>query len=256
MIQKIFKEFIEKTRDDLSIRPRRSDLYKGVPPPPLELGYDETKRVIDLPSQKDIRVDAIDLREAIEKRRSFRNYTEQMLTLEELSWLLWCTQGVKEIVDRPQGVSHPTRATLRVVPSSGACHPFETYLLVNRVKGLQSGLYRFLAIKHKLVEVSLEEGLADKITEVCWGQQFVKRSAAVFIWTFLPYRTTWRYGARGLRALMEAGHICQNLYLSAEAIHCGVCAVDAFGDNEFNAILGIDGEDQFIVYIATVGKKR
>jgi SagB-type dehydrogenase family enzyme len=247
---------MDKTRDDITKSPRDADINKGVPPPALQLDYNKSKKIINLFHPNEIKVNELKLSEVINNRKSYRNYSEQLLTLEELSWLLWATQGVKEIVEKPVGVSNPTRATLRTVPSSGACHPFETYIIINKVEGLRNGLYRYLAIEHKLLEVKIEEDLTTKIAEICWRQYFIKSSAIIFIWVFVPYRTTWRYGTRGLRALMEAGHICQNLYLSAQAISCGVCAIDAFDDNKFNEALGIDGIDQFIVYIATVGKKK
>lgn len=250
MPKTIIRDFMERTSwagsraTDLG----DADQSNGLPQPLLELGYDKTKRIIDLPSPKDVKVDALDLRDAIERRVSVRSYAEKPISLEELSWLLWCTQGVKRVTGRP--------STLRTVPSGGARHPFETYLLVNQVDGLSPGLYRFLAIEHKLVELSLDEGLADEITEACWGQPFIKKNAATFIWTFVPYRSIWRYGKRGGRSIAEAGHICQNLYLSAEAIRCGVCAIGAFSDERMNSILEIDTEEQFVVYVATVGKKK
>jgi SagB-type dehydrogenase family enzyme len=107
------------------------------------------------------------------------------------------------------------------------------------------------------VELNLEKGLSEKITEACYGKQFVKTSAATFIWTLVPYRTIWRYGAGGCRDLLiEPGHVCQNLYLAAEAIGSGVCAITAFKDEEINSILGIDGMEQLVIYVATVGKKK
>ncbi len=247
----IFRDLIEKTYFSGSGARNvdKTDQLKLLLQPPIELEYDKTKRIIDLPAPGDIKVDAIDLRVAIERRRSVRAYSEEPLTLEELSWLLWATQGVKEVTDRP--------ATMRTVPSSGARHPLETYLLVNLVEGLRPVLYRYLAIEHKLVELNLEKGLSEKITEACYGKQFVKTSAATFIWTLVPYRTIWRYGAGGCRDLLiEPGHVCQNLYLAAEAIGSGVCAITAFKDEEINSILGIDGMEQLVIYVATVGKKK
>ena len=147
--------------------------------------------------------------------------------------------------------------TLRTVPSSGARHAFETYLLVNRVQGLHPGLYRFLAIKHKLAEVSLDPSLANKITEARLQQRHLNTSAVTFIWTAVPYRMVWRYGERGYRYLhIDAGHVCQNLYLAAEAIGSGVCAIGAFNDEDINNLLGIDGKEQFVIYVAAVGKKK
>jgi len=239
-------EFMEKTQFRYLTA---SDQQKGLPHPPLELGYDETKATIDLPVPMDIEAETTDLVKAIENRRSMRNYSKQPLTLDELSFLLWCTQGVKKVVNE--------LVTLRTVPSAGARHAFETYLLVNRVQGLHPGLYRFLAVKYKLVEVSLDPSLAEEITEACLRQRFVSTSAVTFIWIAVPYRMGWRYGERGYRYLLiDVGHVCQNLYLAAEAIGSGVCAIGAFNDKAINNIVGIDGKQQFVIYVATLGKRQ
>ncbi len=245
-MNKIGREFIEKTKYQYL---DKSEQTKGAPQPPLELDYDRTKRLIDLPKPDEIKIPSADLKNAIEHRRSIRSYSREPLTIEELSYLLWCTQGVQEVV--------PGSSTLRNVPSGGARHPFETYPLVNNVTGLKAGLYRFLAIDHKLVEENMASDIADRITEACLRQQFVKTSSATFIWTAVPYRVTWRYGQRGYRFMfLDAGHVCQNLYLSAESITCGVCAIAAYSDDEMNRLLELDGEEQFVIYMAAVGKKR
>lgn len=226
----------------------KSDQQKGLPQPPLELPPDPDIPVIDLPRPDTISVPPLDLRTAIERRRSIRNYTREPLALEELSFLLWCTQGVQQTAG--------TYWTMRTVPSAGARHAFETYLMANNVGGLKPGLYRFLATSHQLQQVDLDPMLAQWITNACFDQMFVLRNNVVFIWTAVPYRMTWRYGERGYRDLhLDAGHAGQNLYLAAEAVNCGVCAVGAFDDDLMNEILGINGSDQFVIYLATVGKK-
>jgi SagB-type dehydrogenase family enzyme len=246
MAQGIGHQFMKETRYQYL---GASDQRKGLPQPPLELDYEASQPGIDLPAPLDLPAYQISLTSAIENRRSVRRYAEQALTLEELSFLLWCTQGVKEQID--------TYATLRNVPSAGARHAFETLLLVNNVAGLKPGLYRYLAIAHKLLQMSTEEGLADRLTEACLDQPHVKRSGVTFFWIAIPYRMAWRYGERGYRYLhLDAGHVCQNLYLSAEAIGAGVCAIAAFQDQELNSTLGLDGEEQFVIYLATVGKKE
>ena len=272
-------EFMEETKYRYM---QKTDQQKGLPQPPLELDYDKSKKVIDLPTPDFIKVKAVDLRKAIENRRSVRNYLEQPLALEELSFLLWCTQGVKEVLDpdeylRSAGAllrrAHinaeqgekmlaPLRGvsvTKRTVPSGGSCHAFETYLLVNRVQGLHPGLYRFLAIKHKLVEVSLDPSLANKVGTHLERSRFPgqheNESAVTLIWIAVPYRMVWRYGERSYRGLLiEAGHICQNLYLAAQAIDSGVCAMLGFKDDVVNGLLGLDGKEQFVIYAAAVGK--
>jgi SagB-type dehydrogenase family enzyme len=245
VIQNTGKEFMKKTQ--YRYLPT-SNQKRGLPQPPLELDYDESQAIIDLLAPSQLPAYEFNLRAAIENRRSVRRYTEQPLTLEELSFLLWCTQGVKEVVD--------TYATLRTVPSAGARHAFETYLLVNNVEGLEPGLYRYLALSHKLLEMKHEPGLADRFAEACLDQTYVKRSAVTVFWTAVPYRMAWRYGERGYRYLhLDAGHVCQNLYLSAEAIGAGVCAIAAFEDEPLNALLDLDGIEQFVIYLASVGKK-
>jgi len=221
----------------------------GVQPPPLELPYDRDARTLELPRPAEVRVRDVDLRYIIENRRSVRSYSSEELSLEELSWLLWCTQGVKELRrDRP--------ATLRNVPSGGSRHPFETYLLLNRVKSIPPGIYRFLALEHKLLEVRTGEGLCEEITRACGNQRFIANSAAVFIWSFVPSRTSWRYGPKSYKGFLEVGHVCQNLYLSAEAVDCGVCAIGAYDIDEMHRALGIQSDDEFVVYVAAVGKKK
>jgi len=47
----------------------------------------------------------------------------------------------------------------------------------------------------------------------------------------------------------------QNYYLCAEAIDSGVCAIAAFDDDQINEALGIDGVEQFAIYVGVLGKK-
>ena len=225
-----------------------SDQMKGIPQPPLELECKRQNEAIDLTPVRSLGISGVDLKTAIENRRSVRSYTAQSMELDELSFLLWVTQGVKQTIGNT--------ATLRTVPSAGARHAFETFLLINNVASLQPGLYRFLATQHKLIPANLTEDVADMIVEGCLGQAFVKEAAVTFVWVAVPYRMNWRYGERGYRYLhLDAGHVCQNLYLAAEAIQCGVCAIAAFEDDTMNRILGVDGEEHFVIYVAAVGKR-
>ncbi len=227
---------------------KMSGQMRGLKPPPLELSSDHTKKIINLPNPRDANNKSLSVRAAIEQRRSIRSYTKQPLSLGELSYLLWATQGVQEI--------YPNSVTLRNVPSAGARHALETYLLVNNVKTLKPGVYRFLALEHKLQEYIISSNISDKIVAACLGQTFIKTSAVTFLWTAIPKRMTWRYSDRGYRYLfLDVGHVCQNLYLSGESIQCGTCAIAAFLDDDLNSLLGIDGKRQFVIYLAAVGKK-
>lgn len=238
------EEFMELTKDKYL---EDSDQSKGVPQPPLETEHDPAGRTIVLPPPDALAFGRSPLIDAINDRRSVRQYSDRPLTLDELAWLLWCTQGVKKA--RPG-------ATLRTVPSAGARHPFETYLLINKVESLEPGLYRYLALEHGLLEITLKPGIVEEVVAGCLDQGFVAASAATFLWVADKKRTEWRYGDRGARYLhLDAGHVCQNLYLSAEAIGCGVCAIAAFDDDEINRVVGVDGKEQFVIYVAAAGKK-
>jgi len=222
---------------------------KGVPAPPLEKPYSKEGTLIELIKPSNIDLGNFPLAKAINQRQSHRVFTNDALTLEELSFLLWSTQGVKSVGENKV-------RTKRTVPSGGARHPFETYLLVNRVETIKSGVYRYLPIEHKLLFVAKgSRQFPDRISTACNGQSFVGKSAVVFVWAAIPYRTEWRYSVISYKdILIEAGHICQNLYLACEAIGAGTCAIAAYNQKNIDTLIGVDGEDEFTVYVAPVGK--
>jgi len=244
-MKSIGRDFMRLTRySEISQTPQN----QGIPQPPLELPYPADVPLVDLPDPNRAVIPALDLRDAIARRETCRRYSEQNLTLDELSFLLWATQGVKSVTPRP--------VTLRTVPSAGARHAFETYLLVNHVDGLEPGLYRYAAVKHALIPLELSAGVNERVTHACLDQKQVQTSAVTFMWVAVVDRMAWRYVERGYRYLfLDAGHICQNLYLAAEPLNCGVCAIAAFDDDLVNGALGLDGENQFVAYIGSLGKK-
>ncbi len=181
------------------------------------------------------------------KRRSSRVYTQQPISLLQLSFLLWATQGIKDI----RGKSY---ATLRTVPSGGARHPFETYLLVQHVEGLQPGAYHYLPMGHQLEFLHPVEDLPAAISVSLEGQIWASKASVVFYWSFLPYRCEWRYGIWAHRvALIDAGHVDQNLYLASTALGLGTCAIAAFDMAVCDSLFGLDGEEEFTVYASPVG---
>ncbi len=245
MSEKIGPKFMQLSKPQFA---GPSDQSQGVPQPPLELDYPLEHPLIHLPDHHNLQPPAADLWAVIDQRVTLRRYSEQTLTLTEISLLLWTTQGVKEVTPRP--------VTLRTVPSAGARHAFETFLLVNRVEGLQPGLYRYVALEHALLPVDLSEDVNARLTKACFDQKQVATSAVTFFWVAVAERMTWRYGDRGYRyMLLDAGHVCQNLYLAAEGIGCGVCAIAAYDDDAANAALHLDGEALFVIYAASLGKR-
>ncbi len=221
-----------------------SDQKKGVPRPDFEKPVPPGAFLIDLPMVKELGTKTI--AQAINDRKSHRKYSNEPLSVEELSFLLWATQGVKNVTER---------ATFRTVPSAGARHPFETYVYVRNVENLEEAIYRYLPLEHKLILHRKDRYLREEIIRATLDQEFVGSAAAVFIWTTIPYRTEWRYGPASHKAiLLDAGHVCQNLYLACEAIGAGTCAIASYSQDLMDKFLLVDGTDEFVVYLAPVGK--
>ncbi len=237
-------QFIKETRyTDVQIT---SDQMKGIQVPPVE--KPPSNNFITLPDPNPDTIQKIDLSVAIESRESVREYADLSLTIDELSYLLWCTAGIKWEF---------SEGAFRNVPSSGCRHAIDTYLVIRGVNDLKPGLYRYIALDHGLEVVKEDDTIPDKVFEACFNQPYVKTAKIVFLWAADIYRMTWRYGERGYRDIfLDAGHIGQNLYLSAQAVDAGVCSIGAFNDEKINKIANLDGTKRFIIYAAAIGKLK
>ena len=212
---------------------------------------------IALPMEFEDVVQKSDVLSFFRERESCRIYQETPLSLKELSFLLWATQGIRRFAGRSRQV------TFRNVPSAGSRHPFETYLFVRCVEQLRPGIYHYLPETHELEVWEEHPDYEEELTEALNGQEFAGNAPVTFVWSVTPYRTEWRYGFHAHRyMLMDAGHVCENLYLACEAIGCGTCAVGSYNQELLDELLGLkpgpSAEDdyEFAVYVAPVGKKE
>ncbi|MFH0914359.1 MAG: SagB/ThcOx family dehydrogenase [Chloroflexota bacterium] len=181
------------------------------------------------------------LEEALVGRRSVREFTDEPLTLQEVSQLLWSAQG-------------RTSSWGRTVPSAGALYPLEVYLAAGRVNGLSPGIYRYQPEGHGLIRLS-DKDVRGELAQAAVGQGWMADGAISIIITGVYQRTTLKYGERGIRYVhMEAGHAAQNIYLQATALNLGTVGVGAFYDDQVRAILGIP-EEETPLYILPVGRK-
>ncbi|MTI96043.1 MAG: SagB/ThcOx family dehydrogenase [Firmicutes bacterium] len=225
-----------------------SDQNQEVPCPDLETPLPAGHKIIDLPAPEQTEVKDVTVSNAINRRRSKRNFDDKPVSLMDLSYLLWSTNGVKEKLEI---------ASLRTVPSAGARHPFDTWLAVHNVDGLEPGLYRYLAFSHQLALIKPDKDITEHIVEGSMRQKWIRTAAVTFIWVAVPYRCAWRYSERAWRYIfLDAGHVCQNLYLASEEIGWGCCAVAAYDDAFMNKMLGLDGEEQFVIYMAPAGQLK
>lgn len=192
----------------------------------------------------------------LKSRESLRSYTQEALSCKELSFLLWATQGIRYFAGRMQQV------TFRNVPSAGSRHPLETYVFISRVEGIKPGIYHYLPSGHFLELWEDTEDYQEELAEALCGQKFAACAPVTFVWSVIPYRTEWRYGRKAHKyMLIDAGHVCENLYLACEAIGCGTCAIGAYDQDKLDELLGFAGgpsgekECEFALYAASVGKR-
>jgi SagB-type dehydrogenase family enzyme len=225
----------------------RTDQNMGIQPPPIEKPYPPGADLLALIPPSELRdVASMDVFTAIGNRRSRRAFRKEPLSRRELSFLLWATQGIR----KKAGPS-----AFRTVPSAGCRHAIETYLSVFSAEDLREGIYRYLPVEHALLSVAEPEGLSPLLVQAALGQEFVGKAAVTFVWTAVPYRMEWRYAAAAHKVIaIDAGHICQNLYTACEAIGAGTCAVAAYDQKLMDRLLGVDGDEEFTLYLAPVGK--
>jgi SagB-type dehydrogenase family enzyme len=231
----------------------KTDKMKGVSQPPIVKSYDSSSRIIDLPKvNKDV-VKNENIYECIKERRSTRFYADKSMSMDELSYLLWATQGITG--------TNKAGLTLRTVPCSGATHSFETYLFIMSVEGVQNGAYRYLPVEHKLLFMYKIDEIDNKIDEITLEQPFVpnfaKKAAVVFAWSTTPYRSEWKFDITAhKKILIDIGHVCENLYLASESIEAGTCAIGIYDQKKIDKLLELDGNEEFVIYLAAVGKKK
>ena len=230
-----------------------SDRAQKRPEPPAGKPVPADAKRIALIPPANFHTGDLSVRQAIASRRSTRDFTEAPLSLEELSYLLWATQGV---TGEQRDESGAVTERFRAAPSGGARYPLETYLALKRVNGIAPGFYRYLPGDHQLVLLHEDAGVSAGVQAACYGTPTVGDAAAVFIWSAVPYRTEWKYAYLAHRMIaMEAGHVCENLYLAAESCGTGVCAALSYDQTQLDRLLGLDGQEEFALYVACVGKR-
>jgi len=184
------------------------------------------------------------LDDIIMSRRSIRKYSKDLISFDELSYLLKLTCDIRQIGNG---------FALGVVPTGGARNTLETYFYANNVEGLNKGLYHYQK-DTKNIRLIKKDVDPESVNDSTLGQ--LRDTGIVVFWSTIPYRSEYRYIFTAHKMIaMEAGHASQNLYLAAESIDCGMVAIAAYDQSKVDKLLELDGEDEFVVYVATVGKK-
>jgi SagB-type dehydrogenase family enzyme len=190
----------------------------------------------------------VDLWLLLGKRRSTRDYrSDAPVSQPVLASLLWATQGI---------TARYGAAYFRTAPSAGGLYPVETYLSIRSVEGLEPGIYHFRPHKFDL-EFLIRGDHSKALAAAALYQDLIEQAQLTFVWSAIIERAKWKYRQRAYRYIyLDAGHIAQNLYLAAEARNLGVCAIGAFFDHDMNRLMGFDGTEETVIYLAAVGAKQ
>ncbi len=200
------------------------------------------KQIIILPDPD--RIGNVSIEETLQKRRSIREYSNEPISLREVSQLVWSAQGIN---DETTG--------FRTAPSAGATFPIEIYLLIGNAEDVANGVYRYNYREHVLEKI-IADDRRHELFEVSLRQPSITNAPVVMVITGVLARTEQRYGRRALRYVyMEAGHVAQNVYLQGVALDIGTVVIGAFQDDGVSDVLQLaDGEHP--LYIMPLGKIR
>lgn len=183
----------------------------------------------------------LSLQEALERRRSVRDYSSRPLAVEEISQLAWAAQGITE----------PSRG-FRTAPSAGATFPLEVDLLITGSDGLSDGLYRYDSATHSLVP-RLPGDQRQALLRASLGQQAIGRAPVVMVISGVLGRIEPRYGPLAPRFMaMEAGHVGQNVALQSVALGLGTVMIGAFEEARVGEVLQLPAGERPL-YIIPIG---
>ena len=191
---------------------------------------------MELQLPKPALVGSMSLEECIYKRKSVRSYSDKRIQIEQISQLLWATQGKK--------------GSKRTVPSAGATYPLEIYVLIK-----EKGYFHYNLVKHSL-ELITDNDICNDMTKESWNQQFIEEAYLNIIICADYSRTTQRYGERGVRYVhIEVGHCAQNIHLEAVALDLASVPIGAFQDSGVKRVMNLPKNIEPL-YIIPIGYPR
>ena len=191
----------------------------------------------------------VSLEQTLENRRSRRDFIDRSLSAEQLSQILWAAYGVTN----PNTDNPSLMGGLRTAPSAGAVYPFEIYAIIGNVEGIEAGVYKYIAKEHKIIRI-IDRDLREELSTAALGQGSIRKAPVSIFYSAVYSRMEERYGDRGRDryVCMDLGHSAQNIYLQAEALNLGTCAVGAFIDEKVAEVLQLQEEEKPL-YIMPVG---
>lgn len=252
------RDFMKSSLCDIDIK-AMSDISRGVPQPAFQKPINENSLIVDLPDINSETAPKADFFTCTYNRISRRQYSSEPLTIFELSFILWCTQGLKKVIGGYYKYlkDGSGRNYLRPTAVGGCVNSFETYLAINNVSGIRTGIWRYLPLTHQIVFINsienLPQRISDTFTNPSQNQSYTSKAGVIFFWACIPYRGEWLNQESHKGMLLDLGHISHQLYLATEVLGCGCCAIGGYYQDKADELIGIDGDDEFTVLCASVG---
>ncbi len=232
-----------QTNGALRDRELRTKAIKGPPPAPVKVLDGQRRQLPDA-------ADLDGLSDVLLDRRTWRNFSKQRVTVEQLATVLQLTFGVQQWATvRGQG-----RVALKTSPSAGARHPIEAYVVSAGVAGLPAGVYHYDAGGHALVQVRRTR---PSLPSLLAGQHYFSRAAFAIVMTAVFERSMWKYpSSRAYRSiLIDAGHLGQTFCLVATALGLAPFCTMAFRESQIDKVIGVDGVSETAMYVVGAGAR-
>lgn len=236
-----FRRRIERVLGQEFFLRRISQAYKMYPTCP-RIALPSGAELVETPLAKS-------LREAIVKRRSSRDYSGLPLSMNDVSIVLRNSYGVTGRAT----LQHDVEQKLRAVPSGGALYPLEIYAACFNVDGVEPGVYHY-NVQEESLECVRQGQFSAEFGRICFTEAMFSKLPMLVIISGILKRSSLKYSERAYRFMvLEAGHVGQNLCLSATALGLGSLMLGGYLDEEIDKILGVDGVQETALYMAAVG---
>lgn len=225
---------VTKAQTERRVKPRSAKSYSGVGKVPLPSPVTDG----EWPS-------------VLLDRRTWRRYSTAPITLDELGTILGLSAGVQAWAKGLDG-----DLPLKTSPSGGARHPIEAYVVARHVRGVRPGIYHYAAARHELERLDGGVSLA-RLREYVPQSSYFAKAPVIVLLTAMFERQLWRYPySRAYRAaLIEAGHVCQTLLLTATWLGLAPFSVMGLADAVIERDLDIDGITESVLYAGGFGRR-
>lgn len=198
----------------------------------------------------------ISLGAAIVGRRSSNQFTGDAVSMDYLATVARSARGVSDTAVTQLQEGGEIKLDFSTVGSAGHLYPVDVYFLALNVKGLDQGIYYYLAHQDVLIKTGNAQQAADVLATFVITKNRIMHVRANYICLFVahPWKSMSKYGNRGLRfVLQEVGAIAQNIHLANVCLGLGSMDWGGYYENEVNQVMRFDGVSQSVLHMVLAG---